>query len=96
MVDAESYFNAIKASWIKRLHYANDNSAWTYIPLWYMNKIQIWKVINIIYAKDINQIEPIKNLPRIYRQVIEGYITLTIIAKTNVLGISVSEEIKKC
>ena len=78
MVDVESYFHAIKASWIKRLHNANETLAWAYIPLWYMNKLHIWKVINLINAKDINQIEPIKTLPRFYRQVIEGYITCNI------------------
>ena len=37
-----------------------------------MNKLRMWKVINMINAKDINQIEPTKTLPRFYRQVTEG------------------------
>ena len=41
MVDVESYFHAIKASWIKRLHNANETLAWADIPLWYMNKLHI-------------------------------------------------------
>ena len=72
MVDIESYFHAIKASWIKRFHYANGNLEWAYIPLLYMNKLHIWKVSNMMNAKDISHIEPIKSIPRFYRKVIEG------------------------
>ena len=78
MIDIQCYFHAIKASWINRLHYENENSAWAFIPLWYMDRLHIWDVLNMINTKDINEIETLKSLPRFYKRVIEGYINCNI------------------
>ena len=74
MIDVEAYFQALKASWVKRLCQADISASWFHLPACYFKGLHILDIIQDINFRNITDTEAFVRLPNFYKQVIEGFI----------------------
>lgn len=71
MIDIESYFLSLKASWLYRM--IHTEKPWAYISKYYFTKLAPLKVILQMSFQDKHQMKCINQLPEFYQEIILGY-----------------------
>ena len=71
MIDIESHFYALKASWVSRIYNGNDD-LWTVLPLFYIDKtaMSLFPLMNVDTVAKLPQLQV---LPKFYQEVLIGY-----------------------
>ena len=67
MIDIESYFTSLKATWISRIH--TNSRSWVAIPLHYVNCIAPFKVFSKMSFQTIQSMPILESLPPFYQEV---------------------------
>ena len=68
MIDIESFFLSLKATWIGRFN--DHNKAWTYIPQYYMNKLAPFEILSKMTFQSARDMPELLKLPKFYQEVI--------------------------
>ena len=73
MIDIQSYFMSLKASWVSKL-ISNDISNWKLIPLKYLSVVGInWLIFKMNFEKK-KILDYIKHIPEFYREVFKCWV----------------------
>ncbi len=72
MIDIETFFMALKASWLEKI--LNSKEIWSYIPKTLLTNLLTNELINMSFSS-INDMPILEKLPIFYQQVVIGYCT---------------------
>ncbi len=71
MIDLQSHFEALKASWINRI-YDGSNLSWAVMPNYYINKVTCG-LLGEMNFKSVKAFPHLKDIPLFYQEVILSY-----------------------